>query len=134
MGVPQHVLRFWETKFSQICPMKRGGGRRYYRPEDVEIISVIRELLHEDGYTIKGAQKHLREQGVKNVIQAFHAKKEKEAPPPPIEAEIDYNAQILTIAQKSSQKLLDDGDMVATLKDLRARLEKVRQHLKPGLN
>lgn len=69
IGIPQHVLRFWESKFSQIKPMKRGGGRRYYRPEDVEIIDAIRGLLHDDGYTIKGAQKLLREHGVKAVIQ-----------------------------------------------------------------
>lgn len=69
IGIPQHVLRFWESKFSQIKPMKRGGGRRYYRPEDVEIIDAIRGLLHDDGYTIKGAQKLLREHGVKAVVQ-----------------------------------------------------------------
>lgn len=57
MNVPQHVLRFWETKFSQIKPMKRGGGRRYYRPRDVEIIKRIQYLLHHEGYTIKGVQK-----------------------------------------------------------------------------
>lgn len=68
IGIPQHVLRFWESKFSQIKPMKRGGGRRYYRPEDVEIIEAIRRLLHDDGYTIKGAQKLLREHGVKAVV------------------------------------------------------------------
>ncbi|MEZ5757157.1 MAG: MerR family transcriptional regulator [Emcibacteraceae bacterium] len=69
IGIPQHVLRFWESKFSQIKPMKRGGGRRYYRPEDVEVIDAIRRLLHDDGYTIKGAQKLLREHGVKAVVQ-----------------------------------------------------------------
>lgn len=68
LGVPQHVLRFWETKFSQIRPMKRGGGRRYYRPEDVVLLGTIRDLLYTDGYTIKGAQKLLRENGVKAVI------------------------------------------------------------------
>lgn len=61
-GVPQHVLRFWEAKFSQLRPLKRGGGRRYYRPEDVALLMRIRRLLHEEGYTIKGVQKVLREQ------------------------------------------------------------------------
>lgn len=60
-GVPQHVLRFWEAKFSQLRPLKRGGGRRYYRPEDVMLLQRIRRLLHEEGYTIKGVQKVLRE-------------------------------------------------------------------------
>jgi DNA-binding transcriptional MerR regulator len=61
LELPQHVLRFWESKFSQIRPMKRGGGRRYYRPEDVKLLHHIRELLHYQGYTIKGVQKLLRE-------------------------------------------------------------------------
>src|SRR5258708_2035779 len=61
LDVPSHVLRFWETKFNQIRPLKRGGGRRYYRPEDVELLRRIRELLYRDGYTIKGVQRLLRE-------------------------------------------------------------------------
>ncbi len=65
LDVPQHVLRFWESKFSQVKPLKRGGGRRYYRPEDVELLRKIRELLYQDGYTIKGVQKLLREGQVK---------------------------------------------------------------------
>ena len=64
LGVPKHVLRFWELKFPQLKPMKRGGGRRYYRPEDLELLRGIRHLLHADGYTIKGVQKILREQGI----------------------------------------------------------------------
>ena len=64
LSVPKHVLRFWEGKFSQIKPMKRGGGRRYYRPEDVELLRGIRRLLHDEGYTIKGVQKVIREQGI----------------------------------------------------------------------
>lgn len=61
LDVPQHVLRFWETKFSQVRPLKRGGGRRYYRPEDVELLRAIRKLLYEEGYTIKGVQRLMRE-------------------------------------------------------------------------
>lgn len=67
LEIPKHVLRFWEVKFSQIRPMKRGGGRRYYRPEDMELLKGIRHLLHLEGYTIKGVQKILREQGVEAV-------------------------------------------------------------------
>jgi DNA-binding transcriptional MerR regulator len=62
LDVAQHVLRFWESKFPQVRPLKRGGGRRYYRPEDVELLRQIRSLLYEEGYTIKGAQKLLRAQ------------------------------------------------------------------------
>lgn len=61
LQVPQHVLRFWETKFDQVQPMKRGGGRRYYRPEDIELLRQIRDCLYAEGYTIKGVQKLLRE-------------------------------------------------------------------------
>ncbi|MCM2344949.1 MAG: MerR family transcriptional regulator [Alphaproteobacteria bacterium] len=63
LAVPQHVLRFWETKFSQIKPLKRGGGRRYYRPEDVALLKRIHSLLYTEGYTIKGVQKLLKGQG-----------------------------------------------------------------------
>ena len=61
LDLPQHVLRFWETKFSQLKPMKRGGRRRYYRPEDITLLRSIRSLLYDDGYTIKGVRKLLRE-------------------------------------------------------------------------
>ncbi|MCC7273829.1 MAG: MerR family transcriptional regulator [Alphaproteobacteria bacterium] len=63
LDVPQHVLRFWETKFGQIRPLKRGGGRRYYRPEDVVLLQRIRRLLYDEGYTIKGVQRLLRDGG-----------------------------------------------------------------------
>lgn len=67
LDTPTHVLRFWESKFSQIKPVKRAGGRRYYRPDDILLLSGIKNLLHEQGMTIKGTQKLLREQGVKHV-------------------------------------------------------------------
>jgi len=68
LGVPQHVLRFWETKFRQVKPMKRGGGRRYYRPEDLVLLKLLRGLLYDDAYTIRGVQKLLKEKGVKALI------------------------------------------------------------------
>ncbi len=64
IDVPQHVLRFWESRFPQIRPMKRGGGRRYYRPDDVDLLRGVRHLLYGEGYTIRGVQRILREQGV----------------------------------------------------------------------
>jgi DNA-binding transcriptional MerR regulator len=73
LNVPQHVLRFWESRFHEIKPMKRGGGRRYYRPQDVHLLRGIRHLLYGEGYTIRGVQRLLREQGhrfVQNVWQA----------------------------------------------------------------
>ena len=65
LGVPTHVLRFWESRFTQVKPVKRAGGRRYYRPSDMELLGGIRKLLHEDGMTIRGVQKLLREGGGK---------------------------------------------------------------------
>ncbi|MBL4864646.1 MAG: MerR family transcriptional regulator [Rhodobiaceae bacterium] len=73
LDVPQHVLRFWESKFAQIKPLKRGGGRRYYRPEDVDLLRGVRALLYKDGYTIKGVQKVFRDQGVRFVIETGRA-------------------------------------------------------------
>jgi DNA-binding transcriptional MerR regulator len=67
LDLPQHVLRFWETRFAQIKPMKRGGGRRYYRPEDVDLLRGIRHLLYGEGYTIRGVQRILKDEGVKFV-------------------------------------------------------------------
>ena len=68
LDVPQHVLRFWESKFTQVKPLKRAGGRRYYRPEDMLLLQRIRDLLYSEGYTIKGVQKLLREKGVKSLL------------------------------------------------------------------
>ena len=70
LDVPQHVLRFWESKFAQIKPLKRGGGRRYYRPEDVVLLGHIRDLLYRDGYTIRGVQKLLREPGARSRMES----------------------------------------------------------------
>ncbi|TRD18878.1 MerR family transcriptional regulator [Palleronia caenipelagi] len=85
LGTPTHVLRFWETRFSQIKPAKRAGGRRYYRPADMQLIGGIKKLLHEDGLTIKGVQKILREKGVGHVIAL--------APPLPGQAAQDAEHQ-----------------------------------------
>jgi DNA-binding transcriptional MerR regulator len=71
LDLPQHVLRFWETRFSQIKPLKRGGGRRYYRPDDVEFLRGLKHLLHAERYTIKGVQKIIKEQGIKAVQSAW---------------------------------------------------------------
>jgi DNA-binding transcriptional MerR regulator len=70
LGLEQHVLRFWETRFSQIKPLKRGGGRRYYRPDDVDFLRGLKFLLHEQRYTIKGVQKIIKDQGMKAVTAA----------------------------------------------------------------
>ncbi len=68
LSLPQHVLRFWETKFMQIKPIKRGGGRRYYRPEDIRLLKGIKSLLYNDGYTIRGVQKVIKDNGTKKIL------------------------------------------------------------------
>src|SRR5579863_10495153 len=70
LDLPQHVLRFWESRFPQIKPLKRGGGRRYYRPDDVELLRAIKQLLYGEGYTIKGVQRLFKEQGVRAVASS----------------------------------------------------------------
>ena len=100
LDVPQHVLRFWETKFPEIQPLKRGGRRRYYRPEDLALLTTIRDLLYVQGYTIRGVQRLLREGG----IETPPAPSEDMILPPDIEAE-DQRAAALEAAED------DDGDL-----------------------
>src|SRR5690349_2406756 len=78
LDVPQHVLRFWESRFTQVRPVKRAGGRRYYRPDDVDLLKGIRALLYTDGLTIKGVQKVLKERGLRHVAEVGRGN----APPP----------------------------------------------------
>ena len=73
LDIPQHVLRFWEGRFTQVRPIKRAGGRRYYRPEDVDLLRGIRTLLYSDGFTIRGVQKILRERGLRHVLEVGRA-------------------------------------------------------------
>ena len=85
IDVPQHVLRFWESRFTQIKPMKRGGGRRYYRPDDVDLLRGVRHLLYGEGYTIRGVQRILRDEGAAFVQNVWRVG----AAPPPPQAEED---------------------------------------------
>src|SRR3712207_2864254 len=82
LDLPQHVLRFWETRFTQIKPLKRGGGRRYYRPDDVDLLKGIRHLLYGEGYTIKGVQRILKEDGLRFVQGVGRGERAVEAPRP----------------------------------------------------
>lgn len=81
LDLPQHVLRFWETRFATIKPLKRGGGRRYYRPEDVLLLKGIRRLLYDQGFTIKGVQRILKEQGPRYVIAVGEGRPVEQLPP-----------------------------------------------------
>ena len=100
LDLPQHVLRFWESKFPQVKPMKRGGGRRYYRPEDLVLLRRIRDLLYNDGYTIKGVQKLLKENGSK----------------------IEEAAPAVATASLSPEKTADLKAIMADLKDIQKLL------------
>ncbi|WP_424362624.1 MerR family transcriptional regulator [Methylocystis parvus] len=86
LDLPQHVLRFWETRFKEIDPVKRAGGRRFYRPRDIELVEAIRHLLYREGYTIKGVQRILQEQGVDNVIADVRRRQNGESPSAPTAA------------------------------------------------
>jgi DNA-binding transcriptional MerR regulator len=113
LHVPQHVLRFWETKFPFIRPMKRAGGRRFYRPADIAVLRGVRRLLHDEGYTIKGVQKLHREQGVRRLVAAGEgegggaAVSETETPPSPAPGAPDGLRRALT--ELEAAKLRLDG-------------------------
>ncbi|HXV26243.1 MAG TPA: MerR family transcriptional regulator [Alphaproteobacteria bacterium] len=112
LDVPQHVLRFWETKFPQVRPLKRGGGRRYYRPEDVDLLRRIRRLLYQEGYTIKGVQRLLREGGLRHEVST--TAETIEEPAPGIAAEMNRDRL---------ESLLED------LQEMRAMVEDIRRRL-----
>lgn len=101
LDVPQHVLRFWETKFAQIRPLKRAGGRRYYRPEDVRLLTRIRDLLYTEGYTIRGVQRLLKDKGVKAVVEGAIADGDQY---------IDDSGEAETAAEASDEALAEPED------------------------
>jgi DNA-binding transcriptional MerR regulator len=112
LDVPQHVLRFWETKFSQVRPLKRGGGRRYYRPEDVELLRAIRKLLYEEGYTIKGVQRLMREGVFRTRAQEMAATEATDAPELPL-ADADPTGE----ADPGAAPAEDRGELAAESAD-----------------
>lgn len=114
LGVPQHVLRFWETKFSFIRPMKRAGGRRFYRPQDILVLRGVCTLLHNEGYTIKGVQKLHKEQGVKHLVAA--GQKPGETTPA-----IEASEPEVVAAPVESRGRLEDA--LADLEAVKARLD-----------
>jgi DNA-binding transcriptional MerR regulator len=112
LDVPQHVLRFWETRFAQIKPLKRAGGRRYYRPEDIDLLRKIRELLYKHGYTIKGVQRLLRDQGLDEIPLAPQV-----APPAAAPKPVQAKAPDLPLFDRGK---CDRGVVLATLSELEA--------------
>jgi DNA-binding transcriptional MerR regulator len=120
LDVAQHVLRFWESKFPQVRPLKRGGGRRYYRPEDIDLLRQIRSLLYDEGYTIKGAQKLLRGRRTRPGAEEATAA-ERAAAPAPRPAPAVAAPRTLPIDVRRRLKALRDE-----LRDLRALLARTR--------
>ena len=131
LDLPQHVLRFWETRFSTIKPLKRGGGRRYYRPEDVLLLKGIRHLLYDQGFTIKGVQRILKEQGARHVAAIANGGSIEGIPdtadvPEPV---IDRDTPILPDDEFPRLEVLDaGGDRTLTAAD-REALNAVLQEL-----
>ena len=113
LDVPQHVLRFWETKFAQVKPLKRGGGRRYYRPEDVDLLRLIRGLLYDDGYTIKGVQRLMREGGLKPRTDQPAAKPAEPSAP---QLDLEFPAPLDAKRRKAIKAAIDE------LSEMRRRL------------
>ena len=113
LDVPQHVLRFWETKFTQVKPLKRGGGRRYYRPEDVDLLRLIRGLLYDDGYTIKGVQRLMREGGLKPRTEPPATKPAESSAP---QLDLEFPAPLDAKRRKAIKAAIDE------LSEMRRRL------------
>lgn len=111
LDLPQHVLRFWETRFPQIKPLKRGGGRRYYRPDDVDFLRGIRQLLYGQGYTIKGVQRILKQDGARFVQAIGRGERTIAAPPPGVADEPDEVAafDVEPVASTASAPWEDGG-------------------------
>lgn len=119
LGVPQHVLRFWETKFSFIRPMKRAGGRRFYRPQDVAVLNGVRTLLHSEGLTIKGVQKLHRDHGLAQVIAAGLGANGSAK----LAANIDYNDSGQTVRRLDEEARERLAFMLRDLSDVKSRLD-----------
>jgi len=125
LGVPQHVLRFWETKFPQVKPLKRGGGRRYYRPDDIGLLRGIHHLLYGEGYTIRGVQRILRDQGVRFVQTVWQPGAPQPVHRPSEDVADDVGAGTAEAGRETAPRLspslipASDGDEV----DRRERME-----------
>lgn len=117
LGVATHVLRFWETKFSQIRPMKATGGRRYYRPDDVEILKLIKSLLYGNRYTIEGAQRFIKEKGLKNLLGSEEIQKDF------FEEKAESSSESV-VQSFSRETLAQVSAAIDSLKNIRAKLAK----------
>jgi DNA-binding transcriptional MerR regulator len=143
LDLPQHVLRFWETRFATIRPLKRGGGRRYYRPEDVLLLKGIRHLLYDQGFTIKGVQRILKDQGARSVIAIGDGRPPEPVAPHAVDSEpeptFDDDAEVERLVEGRAHvhsyepASLDDedreklGQVLKELLDCKRILERARE-------
>ncbi len=130
LDIPAHVLRFWESKFAQVKPLKRGGGRRYYRPEDIALLRGIRELLYIDGYTIRGVQKLMREGGVKAIAGRHASSLHISASA----VSLSHPEQTSSDQSRSKKKLEMDDTLRTELVSVLKELELFRDRLKKDVN
>lgn len=130
LAVPQHVLRFWESKFSQIRPLKRGGGRRYYRPEDVELLRRVAKLLYQEGYTIRGAQRLLRVGSAKSDLATADQTLPFELESPPADPEEERPLRRVTQRPRGKVEPIADPAARTLLRSILDELEDLR-HLLP---
>lgn len=115
VGAPQHVLRFWETKFDFVTPVKRAGGRRFYRPQDIAVLKAVKRLLHDDGLTIRGVQRLHKEQGLKKLIGA-------EAAALIDDGDVTFSTAISDVSRAETSRL---HQVLADLEQAKARLDAV---------
>jgi DNA-binding transcriptional MerR regulator len=140
LDVPQHVLRFWESRFAHIKPIKRAGGRRFYRPEDVDLLRGIRALLYHEGYTIKGVQKVLREKGVRYAAEVGRTEAKKNArarkPERPDGEAVDNEngfdalATLARVHEDAAETIALDGERRTRLESLVKELQALKVRLR----
>ncbi len=136
LNLPAHVLRFWESKFKYIKPMKRGGGRRYYRPEDIQLLLGIKQLLYTEGLTIKGALKEIKNSGVKEIvrrgsIQIYDQKNEVTASQ---NVEINLETRLPTKSLDLQNKKIIDGANPEKLQNILDNLRRIQNRMRDRYN
>lgn len=122
LGVPAHVLRFWESKFSQISPLKRAGGRRFYRPQDIALLRGVKRLLYDDGYTIKGAKKYIKDNGIAVIVQLG----QEEAARPELaldSADVEAPSETRKTPRRPASPAREISDVLNDLESARAKLK-----------
>ena len=130
-GLPAHVLRFWESKFSQLRPVKRAGGRRLYRPQDISLIAGLKHLLYEEGYTIKGAQKYLKDHGVGGLMAVMAGEGDAAGPRAATGSDVGEDAPLFQAGPPSTSQTaaVEDSERIERLHSVISRLKQAGQVL-----